>query len=318
MNDTVLVISDEGTARSVADLLPGCTVVDVHGAEFIQKYDTALVLIDDRACHGYADVLEQEKANLFKTGFRVVLIDNIMRDFPCEFEFVDDVIDTPSAHMKQMLLAQLQIYRQQCKNLSAIKLLIYLAQAKDDVTGEHMKRTREYVRILAAHLFDQGRIGAADVRAYYEAAPLHDIGKIGIPDSILAAPRALDHEERMVMNGHATLGHVALDIACKHDPSLSFAVARDIALTHHERWDGSGYPHGLAGEDIPLAGRVMAIADCFDVASHDRPYKRGKPFEEAFDDIVSGGGKAFDPSLIEITRDAKELFRAIDNSQENV
>ncbi|MFP5473055.1 MAG: HD-GYP domain-containing protein, partial [Gammaproteobacteria bacterium] len=128
------------------------------------------------------------------------------------------------------------------------------------------------------------------------AAPMHDIGKIGIPDAILQKPGSLTPDERTVMMAHPVIG---ADILGNH-PSRLFQLARTIALTHHEKWDGSGYPHGLAGADIPLVGRIVALADVFDALTSVRPYKPAWPVEEAMAWIQSQSGSHFDPTLVEL------------------
>ena len=128
------------------------------------------------------------------------------------------------------------------------------------------------------------------------ASPMHDIGKIGIPDRILLKPGKLDAEEWEIMKTHSSIG---ADILSGHDSDL-MNMARVIALTHHEKWDGSGYPMGLSGDDIPIVGRIVAVADVFDALTSERPYKHAWPVEEAVEEIINGSGKHFDPELVEI------------------
>jgi putative two-component system response regulator len=139
------------------------------------------------------------------------------------------------------------------------------------------------------------------------AAPMHDVGKIGIPDRILQKPGPLDPDEWKIMQSHATIG---AEIIGEH-PGGMLALARNIALTHHEKWDGSGYPKGLAGEEIPLEGRITAIADVFDALTSVRPYKKAWTEEEALDFLVKQKGKHFDPSLVDLFIAQMPAIRAV-------
>lgn len=129
-----------------------------------------------------------------------------------------------------------------------------------------------------------------------QAAPMHDTGKIGIPDSILRKPGPLDADEWVAMKKHTRIGYDILS----HSDAPVFKVAAEIALRHHEKWDGSGYPDGLAGEDIPLSARIVALADVFDALSMKRPYKEAWPLTKTIDTIQQSAGGHFDPKLVEV------------------
>ena len=162
----------------------------------------------------------------------------------------------------------------------------------DDETGAHLRRIGEYSALLA-ELSDLRVMRHGDVVL---AAALHDVGKIGVPDAILQKPGALSPEERSVMQRHAVMGHKLLS----GSPSELLELGATIALSHHERWDGTGYPAGLAGEDIPVEGRVAAIADAFDALTSKRAYREALGTEEAAE-IMSGGREAqFDPGLLDV------------------
>ena len=128
------------------------------------------------------------------------------------------------------------------------------------------------------------------------ASPMHDIGKIGIPDRILLKPGKLNAQEWEIMQTHAAIG---ADILSGHDSELMI-MAKEIAISHHEKWDGSGYPNGLTGEQIPLSGRIVAVSDVFDALTSERPYKKAWPVEEAIEEIKRGASKHFDPELVEV------------------
>ncbi|KQV90821.1 two-component system response regulator [Massilia sp. Root351] len=176
--------------------------------------------------------------------------------------------------------------------LQIVQRLGLAAEYKDNETGLHVIRMSHYARVLglAAGLSE---IAAEDL---LHAAPMHDVGKIGIPDRILQKPGALDKDEWKIMQSHSTIG---ADIIGEHAHGM-LALARNIALTHHEKWDGSGYPRGLAGEDIPLEGRIVAIADVFDALTSARPYKEAWPVEEAVQYLRQQRGQHFDPELVDL------------------
>jgi putative two-component system response regulator len=182
---------------------------------------------------------------------------------------------------------------------SRIEVLERLAMAtemRDDVTGEHTKRVGQLAGELAL------LIGESPERAELirRTAPIHDIGKIAIPDSILHKPGGLTAEEAAIMRTHTTIGG---SILAGGDNDLVITAQR-IALTHHERWDGLGYPNRLKGEDIPVEGRLTAVADFFDALTHDRPYRLAVPRAFVMLDIQRGSGTQFDPRIAAVIRDA--------------
>jgi putative two-component system response regulator len=181
--------------------------------------------------------------------------------------------------------------------MDALEKLALAAEYRDDETGQHTRRVGRLASALAATLdFD-----SATLATFAQAAALHDLGKIGIPDAILLKPGKLTKAEFTKMKEHARIGADILS----GSPSPLFALAADIALTHHERWDGAGYPGGLAGRSIPLPGRIVALADAFDAMSHDRPYKAAMPLHDVLAEIDRCTGTHFDPTVI-------AAFRRID------
>lgn len=174
--------------------------------------------------------------------------------------------------------------------LEIIQRLGCAAEYKDNETGLHVIRMSLYSKFLAE------QIQANDdwVELLYNAAPMHDIGKIAIPDRVLLKPGKLDKEEWAIMQTHVESG---VEILGDHDSDL-MNMAREIALGHHEKYDGSGYPHGIAGEDIPLSARIVAIADVFDALTSVRPYKEAWPLDKVIALIEEESGKHFDPVLV--------------------
>lgn len=165
------------------------------------------------------------------------------------------------------------------------------SEYRDDDTGEHTIR----VGVISSRIADRLGLDPEEVDMIRRAAPLHDIGKIGIPDSILLKPGKLTSEEFAVMRSHVKIGASLL----AGSSSKLMLMAEKIALSHHERWDGTGYSMGLKGEEIPLPGRIVAVADVYDALTHDRPYKQAWPADKAVDEIKSQSGKHFDPQVVD-------------------
>ncbi|MBI5834053.1 MAG: HD domain-containing protein [Armatimonadetes bacterium] len=174
----------------------------------------------------------------------------------------------------------------------AVHRLVVAAEYRDQRTLEHIERMSSYTALLARRM----GLPERDVEMIREASAMHDVGKIGIPEHILLKPGQLDPEEWEVMRQHAEIGAVIL-----RDTMSDLLIAGEqIARSHHERWDGSGYPEGLAGESIPLWGRICAIADVFDALTSERPYKRAYDAESAFATMAQGRGTHFDPRLLDL------------------
>lgn len=200
--------------------------------------------------------------------------------------------------------------------LATILAVSKLAEYRDDETGHHIERTRTFCKVLADHLRRNSRYTASIddiyVERIYQAAPLHDIGKVGILDNILLKPDKLTAEEFAIMKTHAVIGARTLQTVRSKYPKNAF-LNMGIALTHyhHEKWDGNGYPDGLAGEDIPLAARIMAIADVYDALRSKRPYKPAFTHEKSCEIILEGSGKHFDPAAVDSFRAVESEFAEI-------
>lgn len=184
-----------------------------------------------------------------------------------------------------------------------IHAMASLAETRDNETGNHIRRTQHYVRVLAEHLRDHARfrhfLDDETIKLLFKSAPLHDIGKIGIPDNILLKPGRFTPEEFEIMKTHTTLGRDAIMHAEKQlGMDVDFLrLAKEIAYSHQEKWDGSGYPEGWAGDAIPISARLMAVADVYDALISRRVYKDGMPHEKAVDIIREGRGSHFDPDV---------------------
>ncbi|SMH50365.1 HD-GYP domain-containing protein [Mesorhizobium australicum] len=192
-----------------------------------------------------------------------------------------------------------------------------LAETRDVETGNHVYRTQHYVRVMAeaarARGVYAGQLDDRTIELIVKAAPLHDIGKVGVPDRILRKAGPLTARETAIMRTHAAIGRDAIAKAETHFGAGTrfFRIAQDIAYTHHEKWDGSGYPCGLAGEEIPLSGRLMAIADVYDALVSPRVYKAAFPHKRAVRIILDERGRHFDPLLVDVFSEVEEDFQWI-------
>ncbi len=209
----------------------------------------------------------------------------------------------------QNMLLESEIARRMGENLLiqevSIRALARLAEIRDPETGNHLRRTQAYVAVLATRLAGDPRytrqLTPHTIDLIAKSAPLHDIGKVGIPDHILLKPGRLTPDEWTVMQTHARLGSEAIEHAEEdaERPVPFLAFAKEIARHHHERWDGSGYPDGLAGEGIPLSARLMALADVFDALISRRTYKEPFSLERARAMIGDARGSHFDPDVVD-------------------
>lgn len=195
--------------------------------------------------------------------------------------------------------------------------LASLAEARDNDTGNHILRTQRYVRLLATALRSHSgyapELDEQTIEWLYKSAPLHDVGKVGIPDAILLKPGKLTPDEFEIMKTHTTLGRDAIAMAeqrlGKTVPFLR--IAKEIAYSHQEKWDGSGYPLGLSGDAIPLSARLMAVADVYDALITRRVYKDAMTHQEAVDIVAAGRGSHFDPALVDAFLANEAEFQAI-------
>jgi putative two-component system response regulator len=215
---------------------------------------------------------------------------------------------------------ELQVSRR-TREVSAIQdvtilAMASLAETRDSDTGNHILRTQHYVRALADHLCSHPRFSAFltdyNRQMLFKSAPLHDIGKVGIPDRILLKPGKLTAEEFEIMKTHTTLGRDAIDHAERAlGTDVEFLrLAKEIAYSHQEKWDGSGYPQGLAGDAIPISARLMALADVYDALISRRVYKEPMSHAQAVGILVAGRGSHFDPDITDAFVAIQDQFKA--------
>ncbi|NIA56740.1 response regulator [Massilia sp. TW-1] len=265
-------------------MMPGMSGYEVCAALKADPALAAVPVIFVTALNDTADELE---------GFEAGAVDYITK--PVSPPIVRARVRT---HLSLVRMEELRASR-----LEIVQRLGLAAEYKDNETGLHVIRMSHFARILGL----AAGMTEAEADDLLHAAPMHDVGKIGIPDRVLLKPGPLDADEWQIMQGHALIG---AEIIGQHDHGV-LALARNIALTHHEKWDGSGYPNGLAGAAIPLEGRICAIADVFDALTSVRPYKKAWTEEEALDFLIKQKGRHFDPVLVDLFLEQMPAIRAI-------
>lgn len=231
-----------------------------------------------------------------------------------ELIFARKLLADQNQRLEEMVQARTeQLYRTQS---ATIYSLAALAETRDSETGAHIKRTQHYIRALALALRELGHhrdiLTDHYIDMLYDSAPLHDIGKVGVPDHILLKPGRLTVVEFEQMKLHTWYGMKCLENAEKELGEASFlTLAKEIAYTHHEHWDGKGYPVQLSGDGIPLSGRLMALVDVYDALISERPYKRPFTHEKARAIILEGSGSHFDPQVVAAFLRCEQAFVAI-------
>lgn len=229
----------------------------------------------------------------------------------------DDFVSKP-IHPSE-LVARINVGRRVLQ-LETREALIFslakLAESRDPETGHHIERVQWYSRTLAEQLKLNAEhsddITPQFIQLIFQTSPLHDIGKVGVPDNVLLKPGKLTKEEFEEIKKHPLLGADTLRGAIERSPEAGFLrMAYDIALSHHEKFDGSGYPHGIAGEEIPLAARIVALADVYDALTTNRVYKSAYPHEKAKEIILEGRGGHFDPDVVDAFLAIEEVFQTI-------
>lgn len=312
---TIIVVDDEPiNLRLLKNVLAGeyKLVFAKSGQEAIdiaQSTDLDLILLDVMMPNmtGF-ETCEQIKL-LKKHSHTPVIFITALNDSNDETKGFDvggvDYITKPfspqvvKARIKSHLsLVQVEALKQ--TQLEVVQRLGRAAEYKDNETGTHVIRMSHYSQILASAY----GLSEAESETLLYAAPMHDIGKIGIPDNILQKPGKLTAEEYEVIKGHPQIG---ADIIGETTSNLLF-VAKQVALYHHEKWNGTGYPHGLKGEDIPLVARIVAVADVFDALTSERPYKKAWPIEDVLALMRKESGAHFEPKLVELLEQNLDKF----------
>jgi putative two-component system response regulator len=217
---------------------------------------------------------------------------------------LESTVELRTRELRQALEEVTRAQREvQAGHLDTIRRLTLAAEYKDHDTAGHIERIGRYSQVVGLAMHLQPRI----VDLLLHAAPMHDVGKLGIPDSILLKPGPLSDQERTIMNTHTTIGGQIL--AGSTSPVIQ--MGERVALTHHEKWNGGGYPNGLSGEMIPMEARICSVVDFFDALTMDRPYRKAVPNDEVVEMILSESGTSFDPAVVEVFQEVRDDLEAI-------
>jgi putative two-component system response regulator len=347
---TVLIVDDAETnidimLETIGDLYDVTVAMDGPSAlELIEASPPDLILLDIMmpGMDGY-EVCERLKADRKTRGIPIIFVtamsevENETRGLELgAIDYITKPISPPIVLARVKNHLELKLAKEELENQNiileqkvlertrelaltqevTIDSMAVLAEYRDPETGGHIRRTKNYIRALAVHLKNHPEYGGfltdATIDLLYKSAPLHDIGKVGIPDHILLKPGKLTDEEFAGMKKHPIFGHDAiLSSEQKLGANTFLRFAGEFAYTHQEKWDGSGYPQGLKEKEIPIAGRLMALADVYDALISKRAYKPPFSHEKAVEIITEGRGKHFDPDIVDaflaITEEFKEI-----------
>jgi len=250
-------------------------------------------------------------ASIEARGFQMGVVDFISKPFSAPV-----LLNRIKSHLDIDELIRERTRQIQHLKSGIVYVLADMVEKRDNTTGGHIERTAKYLSLMLKEMIARGTfsdIGESSLDMLISSARLHDIGKITISDLVLNKPGKLTDEEFAAMKSHSIQGVAIIDQIIERTGNVEFLQnARQFAGSHHERWDGKGYPHGLAGEDIPLLGRIMAIADVYDALVSVRPYKTGFSHEKAVEIIMEGAGTQFDPSMVALFFDLQEEFKLVE------
>jgi putative two-component system response regulator len=318
-----------GLARHVPDLmLLDITMPEMDGLELCRRIKQDARLADIPVLFISALSHTEDKV----AGFAAGGVDYVTKPFQVEELHARVTTHLQVRRMQQQLKSQNQLLEgkvaQQLEEIAESRLativaLARLTESRDDNTGGHIERTQRFCELLGAGLSQaslKDRVITVDfMQNLIHAAPLHDIGKVGIPDHILLKPGLLSAEEFEVMKGHSLIGARTLEEVNRQYPGNEFIhMGIAIARSHHEKWNGSGYPDGLSGRAIPLCARIMAVADTYDALRSDRPYKRGMDHSTCCQIIQEGSGSHFDPEIVDVFMNVHTDFaEAVEESKED-
>ena len=337
MQKTIFVVDDKDTNLSVAKevLKEHYRVMTLPSAAkmfaLIEKITPHMILLDIEMpeMDGF-EALQRLKSNaatadipvIFLTsmsdpanearGFQLGVVDFIAKPFSAPV-----LLNRIKTHLDIDEIIRERTAKLQRLQNGIVFVLADMVENRDMGTGGHVERTTAYIKILIEAMLEQGlnadELCDIDFESFVSSARLHDVGKISISDIVLNKPAKLTDEEFVVMKTHAIEGERIIDqiVSRTGDDEAFLHHAKLFAGYHHERWDGRGYPHGLAGDRIPLQGRIMAIVDVYDALVSERPYKKAFSADEAFDIIIENSGKQFDPLIIDVFAGLKDQFKAV-------
>lgn len=322
----ILIVEDEITQRRI---LRGN--LEKHGYQVVEAVDGA---------EGIAKFLDDPEIRLVVTDLIMPNFDGFQliqalraQEVPYAYVIVLTILDDNDALVRALRLgandyltkpvSQIELALRLDNGRRLLKLesqdelilaLVKLAVSRSGESGPHLARVSAYCEILAmtiAERYPELEMTAILAKEIAKVAPLHDIGKVGIPDVILHKPGRLTVEEYELMKTHTTIGGTLLKEVYDTTGAFYLRLAYEVTMFHHERWDGTGYPVGLKGHDIPLAGRIVALADAFDAISSTRCYKEASPYEHAKAIIIAEKGKHFDPLVVEAYLSSEEAWRQV-------
>lgn len=314
-----LLISGAQTLKFLAKNKPDLILLDINmpdmdGYETLEKIKESENLADIPVI--FLTALSDSESEV--KGLELGAVDFIIKPFVPQTVLSRVKLHLEVNEYRQELEKKVHEKTEMIEHLKDIMMLSLaeLVECRDETTGGHVKRTAEYVNILTEELVEAGVYSDILTKEYIRdiirSAPLHDIGKIGISDSTLLKTSSLDQEEFEYMKKHAELGGQALQKMINETEGESFLyIAKDMALYHHEKWDGTGYPEGLKGEEIPISARIMAIADVYDALTTKRPYKEPFSHDAAVELIINGKGIGFDPKIVEVFRQISYKFQLV-------
>ena len=323
-----LIVATNGNEalEAVSGEMPDLILLDIMMPE-MDGYETCTRLKSDRKTEEIPVIFLSALADIdeMTKGFQLGAVDYITKPFNVRevlvrvethlaVKMARDILENQNEILEELVVERTR----EIVNTQdiTIRMAASLAETRDNETGNHIIRTQRYMKRIAMGLKDREEFSSLlnprQIELLVKSAPLHDIGKIGVPDAILLKPGRLDDEEFSEMKRHTLYGMNALLKAEEEMRGESFLqYAREIAYTHHEKWDGSGYPQGLIGEDIPLSGRIMALADVYDALISRRVYKKPFTHSKAVTLISEGRGSQFDPHIVDCFMEIHEEFRQI-------
>jgi putative two-component system response regulator len=333
MQKTIFIVDDNAINLTVAEkaLCSQYRVIALPSAErmfkALGKFEPDLILLDVQmpeisGFDAMKILKEDEKHANIPVIFLTSLTDSESEAFGIKLGAVDFILKPFS---EPVLINRIrnhlhidELIRERTEELVRLKnglvfTMADLVENRDKNTGGHIDRTASYMQMLIDAMLEQKvyskEMADWDIESVVSSARLHDVGKMVIPDSILNKPGKLTEEEFEIMKTHSSEGANIIDKAISRTGNAEFLLnAKKIAAYHHEKWNGIGYPYGLAGEDIPLQGRIMAIADVYDALAAERPYKKAFTHDEAVDIIVRDSGKHFDPKIVDCFIRVKDSF----------
>ena len=321
--DVFTVPSAEKLFQLLDKAIPDIILLDVMMPE-MSGYDAIKILKNDPRTSEIPVIFLTSKSDINSEleGFIQGAVDYVSKPFSPQLLLkrvdVHMLVESQKKELKHINENLQQIVEEKTEEVlelqnAVLKTMSNLVEYRDDITGGHVERTERFLRILIEEMVKQKVyieiLDTWDLKLFLQSAQLHDVGKIAIRDNILMKPATLTKEEFDEMKKHTTFGETVIEkIQESSRESVFLTHAKIMAGTHHEKWDGSGYPRGMSGMTIPLQGRLMAIADVYDALISERPYKKAFSAEKAISIIKEGSGAQFDPALIEVFASAAHRF----------